>query len=141
MSRRHTDGTPLPDEITREFEDLRHEAGETLGKLREAISSFNRYQSPTLATNATNTNTNNFGGAGALVAIIVCAVCCTAMLTGGAVFAFMTSNQVSSQNDKITALEQKISENERKTDEKLSRMQDYLNAIYSIAPQLKPKEK
>jgi hypothetical protein len=26
-------------------------------------------------------------------------------------------------------------------DRKIERMQDYLNAIYSIAPQLKPKEK
>lgn len=136
MSRRETDNQPLPEELAEDIGHLRS----AIGEIRSSVAAMARLQMQPV-TNSSSSNTNHFGGVGSLIAILVCAVCCTAMLTGGACFAFMTSNQVSAQNAKIAALEQRIAENDRKTDEKLSRMQDYLNAIYSLAPSLKPKEK
>jgi hypothetical protein len=138
MSRRETDQQPLPEELAEDIGRLR----EAIAEVRSSVVDISKLQpSPVATSSASNNNTNHFGGLGLVIAIIVSTACCTAMLTGGAVFAYMTSNQVNAQNLKIVTLEQKIAESERKTDEKLSRMQDYLNAIYSIAPQLKPKEK
>lgn len=87
------------------------------------------------------TNTNHFGGLGVVIALIIATVCCTAMLTGGIVFAFMTSNQVAEQNAKMGALSARMDKHLSDTDAKLAGMQDYLNAIYVQAPSLRPKEK
>ncbi len=76
------------------------------------------------------TNNNHFGGVGIWAAAWIASVCCAAMMSAGLVFVISVNGQTAQQNAKIA-----------RQDEQLSRMQDYLNAIYSIAPQLKPKEK
>ncbi len=138
MSRRETDHQPLPEELAEDIGRLR----EALAEVRSSVVDIAKLQpSPIATSSASNNNTNHFGGLGVVIALIICTACCTAMLTGGAVFAFMTSNQVNAQNAKIAALEQKIAEAEQKTDGKLAGMQDYLNAIYVQAPSLRPKDK
>lgn len=138
MSSRETDKQPIPEEIAEDIGRLR----EALAEVRSSVVDIAKLQpSPIASSSASNNNTNHFGGLGMVIAIIVSTACCTAMLTGGAVFAFMTSNQVNAQNAKIGELEQKIAEGDRKTDGKLAGMQDYLNAIYVQAPSLRPKEK
>lgn len=130
MSRRTTDVQPIPEDLLEAVMSLQDEIREA----RVHLSEIKNYQPVGAQSNATNTNTNHFGSMGVWFTTLICAVCCTAMLTGGAIFAFVTANQVNGQNAKIA-------EQERQTNEKLARMQDYLNAIYSMAPQLKPKEK
>lgn len=75
------------------------------------------------------TNTNHFGAVGVWAAAWIASVCCAAMLSAGIVFVMSVNGQTARQDAKIA-----------KQDDQLSRMQDYLNAIYSIAPQLKPKD-
>lgn len=71
----------------------------------------------------------NAGGAGIWACAWIASLCCVAMMVAGGMFLWSVSSQMQQQNDKIA-----------KQDEQLSRMQDYLNAIYTMAPQLKPKE-
>lgn len=119
------------------FTDLK-ELREQIGGIRDDIRQATIQNASPISQ---ATNTNHFGGIGVVVALIVATVCCTAMLTGGAVFAFMTSNQVAEQNAKLSALSAKIDKESSDTDAKLAGMQDYLNAIYVQAPNLRPKEK
>lgn len=135
MSRRETDHQPLPEELAEDIGRLR----EALADVRSSVVDIAKLQPAQVATSSASNN-NHFGSAGLILGVIFSAICCTAMLTGGAVYAFMTSNQVAQQNAKIAELDAKLAERDRKTDDKLSRMQDYLNAIYSLAPSLKPKE-
>jgi hypothetical protein len=140
MSRRETDHQPLPEELTHELQGLLVEARDALNDMREGAAALARRQVASPVATSSASNNNHFGSAGLILGVIFSAICCTAMLTGGAVYAFMTSNQVAQQNAKIAELDAKLAERDRKTDDKLSRMQDYLNAIYSLAPSLKPKE-
>lgn len=119
------------------LDDLR-QARELIADMRSEARQGMSQQANT-ASHATNNN--HFGGMGVVVALIIATVCCTAMLTGGAVYAFMASNQVAEQNAKLTALATTIDRKASETDQKLAGMQDYLNAIYVQAPSLKPKEK
>jgi hypothetical protein len=81
-----------------------------------------------LGSPATNENasasaiTVNAGGMGGWIAAWISGLCCAAMLAGGIVFVLNTTQTLAQQRDQI------------------SRMQDYLNAIYTAAPSLKPKE-
>lgn len=71
----------------------------------------------------------NAGGVGIWICAWIASICCIAMMVAGSMFFWNVSRQIEQQDAKIA-----------KQDDQLSRMQDYLNAIYMVAPQLKPKD-
>lgn len=101
------------------MEDAIRELGESTRRLRESIEDLVSDRRP--VTNASSVNVNA-GGMGGWIAAWIAGVCCAAMLSAGIVFVLYTNSILAKQQDQI------------------SRMQDYLNAIYAAAPQLKPKE-
>jgi hypothetical protein len=101
------------DEALRELSDVTRRVHSSLDAMvteRRAISS---------AASSINVNA---GGVGGWIAAWIAGICCAAMLASGIVFVLYTNAILSQQHDQI------------------SRMQDYLTAIYTAAPQLKPKE-
>jgi hypothetical protein len=94
---------------------------EEMGKLEDTLEKL-QASSPV----SSNSTISIVGGTGINIAVGCCVV--TFIL---ALFVCINLNgKVDSQDASITEQNHKI-----------ERMQDYLNAIYSIAPQLKPKEK
>lgn len=71
---------------------------------------------------STSTITVNAGGVWHAAAVWIASFCCVLSMLALVLGAIGVSHYISAQDDK------------------LSRMQDYINAIYSIAPQLKPKD-
>lgn len=97
--------------------------GEATGRFERIVEQLGRMQRTAPASQATITV--NAGGLGLWIAV----TCCAVMLAVGVVGCVAVSSAVQGQNRRI-----------EKQDEALSRMQDYLNAIYVQAPSLRPKE-
>jgi hypothetical protein len=73
-------------------------------------------------TSSASTITINAGGAWHAMAVWIASLCSVVSLLALVLGAIGMSHYIAAQDDK------------------LSRMQDYLNAIYAVAPQLKPKD-
>lgn len=99
------------------IDDLRHVTSlldridQKLGKPQQANESA-----------STSTITVNAGGVWHAAAVWIASFCCVLSMLALVLGAIGVSHYISAQDDK------------------LSRMQDYLNAIYTVAPQLKPKD-
>lgn len=96
------------------------------GTLREISQSLHPRNSE--ATSASHVNVNA-GSAAGWASAWIASLCCVAVMVGGSMWVGSVNRQIDAQNAKIA-----------QQDDKLSRMQDYLNAIYMVAPQLKPKD-
>lgn len=124
MSRRATDGQPLPEELTHDVEDLRDELGKALQDVRIALAAMGRFNSTQMT--GTSTVTIDAGKGPAWIA----AACACAMLVGLILGGGFVGVLLLDQSRRIGAVERDTRD-----------LNDYLSAIYQQAPQLKPKEK
>lgn len=101
---------------------------EDLDRVEALLERIDRKLIPTVPPSPTNENasqstiTINAGGVWHAAAVWMASLCSVVSLLALVLGAIGVSHYIAAQDDK------------------LSRMQDYLNAIYSIAPQLKPKD-
>jgi hypothetical protein len=94
---------------------------ETISRVEAILRDF-PYGSVRDSQTSASTITINAGGAWHAAAVWIASLCSIVSLLALVLGAVGMSHYISAQDDK------------------LSRMQDYLNAIYAVAPQLKPKE-
>lgn len=113
-----------------ETDDFANRLGVALSKLEDKVDAIGSASKPANSTANTSSINVNAGGVGIWVCAWIASLCCVAMLVAGGMFLWSVSRQMEAQDAKIA-----------KQDDQLSRMQDYLNAIYAAAPQLKPKDK
>lgn len=102
------------------MDDAIRELGEATRRLNHSLDGLINDRQP-YNSSASSINVNA-GGIGGWIAAWIAGICCACMLSAGVVFVLYTNGILAQQHDQI------------------SRMQDYLNAIYTAAPQLKPKE-
>lgn len=110
-----------PTVVALRMDDMIEDLDRAVALLERIDHKLTKPASPSSNASASTVSVNA-GGIGGWVAAWVSGCCCAAMLAAGIVFVLNTTQTLAQQRDQI------------------SRMQDYLNAIYTAVPQLKPKD-
>lgn len=123
MSRRATDGTPLPDEFTEDLGELREELREAIRDARAGLQAINRM-------GGTGTGTSTVSIDAGKGPAWIAASCALAMMVGLILGGGFVGVLLLDQSRRIGAVERDVRD-----------LNDILSAVYVMAPQLKPKEK